>query len=480
MKQSLQLRHSQQLTMTPQLQQAIRLLQLSSLELQTEIQQTLESNLMLELEEAPSVEIDAMESQQNSDQELNMEEMANIPDDLPLDSQWQEIYPNQAPNEDVDPIAQQSSETSIQQYLLSQVELLHLSLIEQAIAMAIIDAVDNRGYVSVAMEEICENLNTETELVALAPDAKIDLEEIMVVLHQLQSLEPSGICARNPKECLLIQLQQMPTTTVWRTAAIQLVTRYLHLIAVHDYTQLKHQTKYSDHQLEQILALITHLNPYPADSIISKTAEYVEPDVYVKEHQGQFLVELNPSTLPKIKINQSYANLIQQSQNAQDKTCLRTHLQEARWFLSSLQRRNETLLKIANSIVQIQQDFFRCGEEAMQPLILKDIADQVEMHESTISRVTTLKYMHTPKGIFEFKYFFSSHVPMTNGSKCSATAIRALIKKLVANEPAKKPLSDNKITQLLGDKGIKVARRTVAKYREALLIPPSNERKRLS
>jgi RNA polymerase sigma-54 factor len=285
--------------------------------------------------------------------------------------------------------------------------------------------------------------------------------------------------AQNPQECLLIQLRQLPEKTPFRTLAIQLCQHHFKLLANQDQAQIKRRLKIQDDELAGITQLIRSLNPRPGTLIAESESQYVVPDVFVSKRHGRWIVELNGEATPKLRVNHEYANLIRRADSSDDNTFLKNHLQEARWFIKSLQSRNETILRVATKIVEYQRGFFEHGEEAMKPLVLRDIAESLEMHESTISRVTTQKYMYTPRGTYEFKYFFSSHVSTSAGGECSSTAIRALIKKLIAAEKPSKPLSDNKIAAILSEQGIEVARRTVAKYRESMGIPPSNERKRL-
>jgi len=300
------------------------------------------------------------------------------------------------------------------------------------------------------------------------------------VLHRIQNFDPPGVGARDLKETLLLQIKQFPLESPWLKPAQELIEKHFDLLANREYSQLTRRLKISEEELKQILHLIQSLNPRPGSQITASKPEYIIPDVIVSKHNGKWKVELNPDAAPRLRVNPHYASLIKQVHNSEDNTCLKNHLQEARWFIKSLLSRNETLLKVATSIVARQTDFLEHGEEAMKALVLHDIAEAVGMHESTISRVTSKKYMHTPRGIFELKYFFSSHVSTSSGGECSATAIRALIKKLITTENTNKPLSDSKLAAILGDQGINVARRTVAKYREAMAIPPSNERKRLA
>ncbi len=495
MKQSLQLKLGQQLTMTPQLQQAIKLLQLSTLDLQQEIQTVLDSNPMLEVEEdgeSPDNEAPAAQSEDNPVADSAAEQLDaagdgvaevaegdwsdSMPDDLPVDTQWEDLVPSSAPppatsdTADYDIDARNSAGSSLHDELLWQLGLTRLSDTDRIIAMTIIDATADNGRLEASVEEIHEQLTEELE---------IDLDEVVAVLHRIQRFEPTGVCARDLRECLLIQLQQLPADTPWLEQARVLVNRHIGQLGSGDYAQILRRTRLKEEELKEVLALVKTLDPFPGESVGEDSTEYIVPDVFVSKRNGRWRVELNPDIAPKLRINNEYASLIKRADASSDNTFLRDNLQEARWFLKSLHSRNETLMKVASKIVERQRNFLEYGEEAMKPLVLHDIAEEVEMHESTISRVTTRKYMHTPRGIFELKYFFSSHVGTTSGGECSSTAIRALIKKLVAAENPRKPLSDNKITQLLEEQGIQVARRTVAKYRDTLYIPPSNERKRL-
>ncbi|HEY5789892.1 MAG TPA: RNA polymerase factor sigma-54, partial [Gammaproteobacteria bacterium] len=354
--------------------------------------------------------------------------------------------------------------------LLWQLRMSPMSPTDEAIAMTIVDAIDDDGYLHADLEEIRVSLGNGTP---------IELEEVEAVLHRVQSLDPPGVGARNPGECLALQLRQLDPTTPWLHAALLLVEEHLELLARQDLDRLSKALGLGEEHLRQVVALIRSLHPRPGIQVPSQPPEYVIPDVVVRKLNGQWRVDLNQEIAPRLRINAQYARLVRRADNSRDNQCLKSHLQEARWFLKSLQSRHETLLKVARCIVDRQREFLEHGDEAMQPLILRDVAEEVGMHESTISRVTTRKYMHTPRGLFEFKYFFSSHVSTSDGGAASATAIRALIRRLIGEENVAKPLSDSKIARLLSDQGIQVARRTVAKYREAMTIPPSNERKRL-
>ena len=499
MKQSIQLRLGQHLTMTPQLQQAIRLLQLSTVELQLEVQGVLDSNLMLEPDDENERRQDGAAAQENAPDQAAKPESETataeagsaeaevtsntetMPDELPGDTSWEDTFdtgattysaPGESDGRDFFETHNGEGET-LQDHLFWQLDLTPFSDIDRSIAETIVDSINDDGYLSVSLEDLQESMD-------LDPELEIGIEEIQAVLHRIQHFDPVGVGARDPAECLLIQLRQLDPETPWRKQALQLIQEHVNLLGNRDYNQLMRRMKLSESELQGVLKLIQSLNPRPGSQITASTAQYVVPDVFVFKNKGKWQVDLNIEATPRLRINSHYASLVRRADNSEDNTYLRNHLQEARWFLKSLQSRHETLLKVARCIVKHQRNFFEYGDEAMKPLVLRDIAETVEMHESTISRVTTQKYMHTPRGIFEFKYFFSSHVGTADGGECSATAIRAIIKKLVSAEKPSKPLSDSKIASLLADQGIKVARRTIAKYREAMAIPPSNERKRLA
>ena len=541
MKPSLQLKIGQHLTMTPQLQQAIRLLQLSTLDLQAEIQEALDSNPLLEMEErsgddsdggaeadAPAVEADApgefndlidfakttdytsssdtpvTQHEDETSVDLNNKEM---PDELPVDSDWDTMFDGTAgssssgnhEDDDYDFEGRNSAPESIYDNLLWQLNLTNMSDLDRVIAMAIIEAIDPKGYLSQTVEEIRDCVLAQKDVVAdiIAlqqqeleafgvqlhhddgeEDTPVTREEVLAVLHRIQQFDPPGVAARDLRECLLIQLRQLPKSPD-REDAILLVDMFIEALGARDFTLIMRKTKLTENRLKTAIALVQTLNPYPGSSVEADETQYVIPDVIVRKDKNRWRVELNPEATPRLKVNSSYASLIQRADNSSDNTFLKNNLQEARWFIKSLQSRNETLLKVATKIVEHQIGFLEHGEEAMKPLVLHDIAEAVSMHESTISRVTTQKFMHTPRGVFELKYFFSSHVSTGSGGECSSTAIRAIIKKLISAENPKKPLSDSKIADILADQDIQVARRTIAKYREAMLIPPSNERKRL-
>ena len=504
MKPTLQLKLGHSLTMTPQLQQAIRLLQLSTLDLQQEIQEALESNPMLEVNEQ-EVETSADKHENNTQQPSAEQSKSNdehpsettstnddtdnsleatdqwddkvIPNELEVDTNWDDLYQVAGPGSsgsgdynDINFDERNSAGETLQDHLSWQLNLTMMSDTDRLIALAIIDGINNDGMLTHPIEEIHGSFEKELD---------IELDEVVAVLRRIQQFDPVGIAARNLNECLLLQLAQLPEDTPWRSEAEVIINEHLESLAVRDYATLKKKLKLKDDALSQAIQLIQTLNPKPGAYLSDTRTEYVVPDVYVNKVNNRWKVELNPDIAPKIQINNQYASMVRRADSGKDNTFLRDNLQEARWFIKSLTSRNETLLKVASRIVEIQQEFLNHGEEAMKPLVLHDIAELVDMHESTISRVTTQKYMHTPRGIFELKYFFSSHLGTDSGGECSSTAIRAIIKKLVIAENSVKPLSDNKISALLKEQGINVARRTIAKYREAMQIPPSNERKQL-
>ncbi|MBF0265004.1 MAG: RNA polymerase factor sigma-54 [Gammaproteobacteria bacterium] len=534
MKQSLQLKIGQQLTMTPQLQQAIKLLQLSSLDLQSEIQEALDSNMMLEVDDSHDDNIQTNEentysdptellstnevsTKQTSDEtsidnlskqvdevlanerqqksssdkdsspdtaQVDFEDIQNtIPSEISSDTDWDEIFDSNAihassnapnynnGNSDLDYLENASQQgESIQQYLESQLELTPMTDIDREIASTIIDSINESGFLEASIEELCQTLS-------YLPD--VEKEEIEAVLHLIQTFDPPGVAAKDLQECLLIQLNLLDPDTSLVNEAKLIISRYLNLLASRDLNTLKRRTKIGEDTLKSIIKLITSLNPRPAGQITQQNTQYIIPDVIVKKINGVWHAELNQESVPPLTINKEYLALIKEMKNSPDSTNIKDHLQEARWFIKSIQSRNDTLIRVARCILDFQQDFFNYGDEYMKALVLADIAEVVGMHESTISRVTTQKYMHTPKGVFELKYFFSSHVSTASGGEASATAIRAIIKKIISQENTLKPLSDNKLSQMLAEQNYNVARRTVAKYRESMSIPPSNERKTL-
>ncbi|SDZ93769.1 RNA polymerase factor sigma-54 [Microbulbifer marinus] len=482
MKQSLQLKLGTQLTMTPQLQQAIRLLQLSTLDLQQEVQSALDSNPLLEMEGEEQAPAEPQQNQQSAEPGASDDSAHNsgerdsegdwnqdIPDELPVDTRWDDIYSGGSYSGDGDELAleqRNSAPDSLQDHLLWQLNLTTLSAHDKLIGENLIDGIAPNGFLETPLGEIAADLDAEED-------------EVLTVLKTIQQFEPAGCGARDLRECLLLQLHQLPANTPWLEQAQLVVDRHLDLLGKRDFRQLSRRTRLNEAQLGDVVRLIQTLNPYPGEAFGGEEPQYVVPDIIVRRREHRWLVELNPETTPRLRINGDYAALIKRADNSTENNFLRDNLQEARWFLKSLQSRNETLLKVASCIVEKQQAFFELGPEAMKPMVLADIAETIGMHESTISRVTTQKYMLTPRGVFELKYFFSSHVSTDSGEDASSTAIRAMIRKLIDAEIPRKPLSDNKITQELDKQGIKVARRTVAKYRESMGIPSSSERKRL-
>ncbi|MGH8228171.1 MAG: RNA polymerase factor sigma-54 [Steroidobacteraceae bacterium] len=473
MKPTLQLRLGQQLTMTPQLQQAIRLLQLPALELQAHIRELLESNVMLE----PIEESEAPEAPDGA--QLTARE-AETPAPAPAETQVEVVDEHwgaesaggaeggswSGDDEDRQQEFAASSGQSLQEHLLGQLELARLDPRSLAIARAIVDAVSDDGYLTEPLEEIAATLR---------PEIEVDAAAVEEVLRSVQQLDPLGIAARSVGECIELQLRQLSADTAGLALAIEIARHHLERVAERELTLLRRELHASEEDLATALLLVRSCHPRPGAIVSSGAAEYVVPDVLVRRTDHGWAVEINAATLPRVRLNHSYASLIGRNSSH---ASMRAQLQEARWLLKSLEIRNDTLIKVARSIVARQTAFLEHGEEHMRPMILKDIAEAVEMHESTVSRVTSGKYMHTPRGVFELRYFFSSQVEGADGSGTSSTAIRAKIKKLVKEEDVGVPLSDGRIAELLSGEGIPVARRTVAKYRESLGIAPSNERKR--
>ncbi len=459
---SLQLKIGQSLTMTPQLQQAIRLLQLPVLDLNTQLEEALETNLMLEQDEpadAPQTGDTGEQPQVVAGEDIEQ-------------GDWEDIY-GSGRNRESGAVGGQlpqidlpdTSGQSLHEHLLWQLQMDDFTPREAAIGETIVDYINEDGYLTESLNSILDSLPTDTA---------VDLAELEAVLERVQQLDPAGIGGRDPGECISIQLRQLNPSEPARDLAIQIAEHDLNLVADRDLSALRRKLGASEAEIDTAVALIKSCHPKPGSTIQPSTAQYVIPDVYVRKQDGQWIVEVNRGSSPRLKVNQAYADLLRG--NGEHST-LRTQLQEARWLIRSLEIRHETLLKVAMSIVNRQVEFFEHGEESMKPMILKDIAEMLQMHESTISRVTTNKFMHTPRGVLEFRYFFSSQLASQDGDAQSSTAIRARIKRLIGKENPAKPLSDSKITKLLGDEGIKVARRTVAKYREAMNIAPSNERR---
>ncbi|MEL7311477.1 MAG: RNA polymerase factor sigma-54 [Pseudomonadota bacterium] len=456
LKPSLTLKLGQSLTMTPQLQQAIKLLQLPVMDLNQQISEALESNVMLDMEELP----EAPKMDTSTTAEVRV---------LEAEDSWRDVGRGQDSSfsgSDGRSMADfaDDRELSLREHLLDQLETEKFSDAERIVGEAIIDAINDDGYLFETLEQIHETLGDDAPTLSA-------LERILV---RIQRFDPLGVGARSLTECIELQLAPYPPSTPGLQAARRIADEHLNLVAERNYTQLRRRMAIEDDELDEALALIRACHPKPGQAVSGARTEYVIPDVFVRKIDGHWTVEISPSGVPRVKVNQEYAALIR---GKGDHAVLRAQLQEARWLVRSLEIRNDTLYKVASTIVERQIDFFEHGEEAMKPMILRDIADAIEMHESTVSRVTNNKYMHTPRGVLEFKYFFSSHVSSTDGDDQSSIAVRAKIRKLIGAEDPKKPLSDSKITALLKDDGVQVARRTVAKYREAMQIPSSSERR---
>lgn len=467
--------------MTPQLQQAIRLLQLSSLDLRQEILDAAEANPLLELDEDYSpMEISGQSSLDESSDKDRTESSDLVETDWENLALTQSFGQSSGDREAGAWEDNRADPAGLYEHLLWQLNLTPMSDADRSIAWVIIEALDEKGYLHSSHADIRETVRREWSGEMPDPDFPED-DEILAVLHRIQQFDPPGVAARDLTECLAIQLRQLPDDFPHRSKALMLVETHLGLLEGRDASSaICRQLGVDEAELHHILALIRGLNPNPGESMTTVAPEYLVPDIIVRRKGQRWAVELNPEVLPKVSLNTAYADLSCQGMTEDASSYLRSRTQEARWFLKSLQSRHETILKVASRIVAHQQDFLEYGDEAMKPLILADIASALGMHESTISRATNQKYMLTPRGTFELKHFFSSHVGTQSGGECSSTAIRAIIKKLVAGENPCKPLSDARLTSLLNDQGIQVARRTVAKYREAMRIPPSSERKQLS
>lgn len=472
--------------MTPQLQQAIRLLQLSTLDLRQEIQQAVESNPLLELaddfgdDSLPEHDEERQDEGLDTERDDALEEL--VQDEPGVETEWDDVYSGQTSSataslpDDADEWQQRHAVSgNLQDHLLWQLNLTPMSDVDRIIAMTIIESLNDRGYITVPLDDIVDMVNAQPEL--LTEGDELERDEVLAVQHRLQQFDPVGVASIDLADCLGVQLRQLPADTALRDEACALLV-HLDLLEKHDYAALRRTLQISEEVLLEALSLLRTLDPAPGEQIGESQIDYAVPDVIVRQHQGRWQVSLNDDVLPRVNLQQQYASIARNT-SGEDGQYLRNCVQEAKWFIKSLQSRHDTLLKVATRIVDVQQGFFDYGDEAMKPLVLADIADAVEMHESTISRVTNQKYMMTPRGVFELKYFFSSHVGTDGGGECSSTAIRAIIKKLVAAENPRKPLSDNKLASLLNEQGINVARRTVAKYREAMRIPSSSARKRL-
>ena len=473
MKPSLQFRLSQHLTLTPQLQQSIRLLQLSTVELNQEIDRLLMENPALEREDHEG-EAEAPPHAQGKESVTTVTPEPASADHAP-EADWSvDIAANwrgAAEDDDNDRSFAAPDTPTLRDHLRAQLTLTNLGERDRVFVELLIDALDEDGYLTQSLEEIAALLPSEVEA---------DPEELSIALRHLQNLEPAGVGARSPRECLGLQLRNARdegADSPARNLALEIVDKHLELLASRDYTRLKSATGASDESLRAAQRLIQTLNPRPGAAFAKVEARYVVPDVIVRKTRNAWRASLNPDAMPKLRINRLYAELAAGARNGG--TSLSGQLQEARWLIKNVQQRFETILRVSQAIVERQRHFLEHGEVAMRPLVLREIAETLSLHESTISRVTTQKYMATPRGTFKLKYFFGSHVATEAGGAASSTAIRALIKQLVAAEDAKAPLSDARISQILGEQGIVVARRTIAKYREALQIPAVNQRKAL-
>lgn len=475
MKPALQLRQSQQLTLTPQLQQSIRLLQLSTLEVTQEVERLLDENPLLEREdedaELPYAHGDAATTTVTEIAAAN-EESPQAPEVDWTSEDWNESsFSSAGPADDDEETHSEvvADTPSLREHLIWQLKMSSLDERDQNIIGLLIDALDENGYLAQPLEEIAE---------LLPPELDISLDDLETALVQLQNLGEPGLGARNLGECLALQLKALPQDTPGREVALGIVTQHLALLAARDFAKLKKALHCDDVALRTAQELIVHLKPKPGAEFQQRAADYVVPDVVVERHKGEWRARLNSEAMPRLRVNQMYAGILQQrgEKNAQQ---LAGQLQEARWFIKNLQQRFDTILRVSQAIVERQRQFFEFGEIAMRPLVLREIADELELHESTISRVTTQKFMLTPRGIYELKYFFGSGVSTEAGGTCSSTAIRALIKQLVSEEDAQHPLTDSRMSEILALQGILVARRTVAKYRELMHILPVNLRKSL-
>ncbi|GBG13663.1 RNA polymerase sigma-54 factor [Novimethylophilus kurashikiensis] len=476
MKQSLQLRLSQHLALTPQLQQSIRLLQLSSIELSQEMEQMLQENPLLErgAEEdfVPTVPDSAGSS--SSEVEAAPEPAPESPDTAETDfsslesERWEKTSGTASDDDDTEYTFQEPDTPTLREHLLEQLRLMPLSERDLMLAALLVDTINDDGYLDQPLEEVAA---------MLPPEQEIELLELQTALKLVQHLDPIGIGAHDLAECLELQLLNQPEDTPYRDAALGIVRGNLPLLASRDYAKLKKLLRCDDETLRGAQALITRMDPRPGAGFTRIEAEhYVQPEVVVKKIKGQWIASLNNDAVPKLRINRMYADILTRNRDSSSQY-LTSQMQEAKWFIKNIQQRFATILRVSQAIVDRQRNFFEHGDVAMRPMVLREIADELGLHESTISRVTTRKYMLTPSGVYELKYFFGSHVATESGGACSATAIRALIKQLVAAEEPRKPLSDNQIADILGQQGIVVARRTIAKYRESLQIPAASQRK---
>jgi RNA polymerase sigma-54 factor len=478
MKHSLQLRLSQHLTLTPQLQQSIRLLQLSTLELNQELERFLQENPLLEREdgigEQPATPVETRvpgmaeatpaattSATDESGGEAEFSEF-NAIDDAPFSGAREDSEDGEYPQVAADA-------PTLRAHLLSQLSETNLSDRDRRLVSLLVDSLDDDGYLTQDLPEL---------LAILPAELAVELEDLQIALKHLQNCEPVGVGARNLSECLALQLARLPEQTPHRAEALEVVRNHLDALASRDFSKLKKALRCDDECMRAVQKLIVTLNPRPGRDFSFGDTRYIIPDVIVRKVKGLWVAALNPEAMPRLRINRLYADILQRNRNAGSQQ-LANQLQEAKWLIKNVQQRFDTILRVTQSIVDRQRHFFEHGEVAMRPLVLREIADALDLHESTVSRVTTQKFMHTPRGIFELKYFFGSHVTTETGGAASSTAIRALIKQLVSAENSRKPLSDSQISEILGQQGIVVARRTVAKYRESLQILPVNLRKTL-
>jgi RNA polymerase sigma-54 factor len=480
-KQGLSTKLSQSLSMTPQMQQAIRLLQLSTLELEQEIQEALESNPLLE-QNTPE-ELPTEQENTNDVAQTSPDESYEIPENMDIDANWEDVFDSNNVYEHTTTLSRSEESTTtilenkshatetLQDHLNWQIHLSQLSDIDKAIAKNIIDAIDQSGFLLESVENLYQQLLQQN----IAPE--LELEEVYSVLNYVQRLDPVGIAARNLSECLGIQLQVLHPNDELMQKAAQLLIKQPELLEPKQHTKLKQALALTTQTFNDFLKVLKTLNPRPGNQFSNHEIEYIAPDVYIKQVNGEWEVSLNPNMQKSLRVNDFYADLLAEKGQKDDIKYLKDNLKQANWFIHSIENRNQTILKVSQAIMEQQTAFLQYGDQAMKPMILRDIAEKLDMHESSISRATTRKYIHTPQGIFELKHFFSSQLSTDSGNSCSSTAIQAMIKKFIDNENMKKPLSDNKLTTLLQEQGIKVARRTVTKYREAMHIPSSHERK---
>jgi RNA polymerase sigma-54 factor len=488
MKQSLQLKLSQHLTLTPQLQQSIRLLQLSTLELNQELDRFLMDNPLLERTDlagepvsllptatssnSSTSETEQQESRGDGEPEIDGGSSGDDGWDASDNVSFEETVNYNSPREEGEEREGQQLPAitpSLQDHLLSQLNLTQLTERDKQLVIVLIAHLDEDGYLTASIDEIFESL---------PKDSEVEPEELSIALKHLQHLEPAGVGARSLSECLELQINALPTNTPTRHCALLIARNHLPLLAAREFNKLRKLLSCTESELKVAQHLIQSLDPKPGDKFSNIETRFIVPDVVVRKAKGKWITNLNQEALPKLRINKMYADILQSRRDSSNQQ-LASQLQEARWLIKNVQQRFDTILRVAQAIVDRQKHFFEHGEVAMRPLVLREIAEQVGLHESTVSRVTTQKYMLTPRGIFELKYFFGSHVSTETGGACSATAIRALIKQLVSAEDSRKPLSDSRIADILAQQGIMVARRTVAKYREAMQIQPANLRKSL-